>query len=299
MSDSDRGAYSPYGRDDLAFDPRSSQRRRPFPLTLAVSGVVLVVMGGAAVMYYQSGVRGPNDPPRAIGTPVGKIKTAANGQALPTSDPTAMDVYVEDKNAPAATTGAPVYVPDPEQPQPRAALPAAPVTAAPLAPARPAALPVKAQPTKTQTAKAPAYASIDEAVAASATDAPAKPVKPKPVTRIAAKPVALAAAPAKGKPDPKPAALAKKADDKALADAKGGNAAVQIGAFSSKALADAEFGKVKGAFAKFVAGKGHHVDSVQRGSATLWRAAYTGFSKPQAQAFCGALKAAGRACIIK
>jgi hypothetical protein len=308
MSDSDRGAYSPYGREDLSFDPRSSQRRRPFPLTLAVSAVVLVIMGGAAVMYYQSGIRGPNEPPRAVGTPVGKIKTPAGGAAAASADPAALDVYVQDPNAPSATTGAPVYTPDPEQPQARpvasaaaqaAALPVASVQAVPLPAARPAARPAKAAP-----AKAPAYASIDEAVAASRTDAgPAKPLKTKTVAKpiaqkpVAQKPVALASA--KGKPATAAPLAAKKTDAEAVADAKGGNAAVQIGAFSSKALADAEFGKVRGPFAKFLSGKGHHVDQVQRGGSTLWRAAYTGFSKPQAQAFCGALKAAGRACIIK
>ena len=36
-----------------------------------------------------------------------------------------------------------------------------------------------------------------------------------------------------------------------------------------------------------------------RGGKTLYRTAFTGFSKTEAQAFCSALKAAGRDCIVK
>ena len=127
---------------------------------------------------------------------------------------------------------------------------------------------------------------------------------PKPVALAAAKaakpkPTALAAAhPAKPKPDAKaPAPIKTAAADKAAA--AGGPGAVQIGAFSSKALAEQEFAKVRSGFAKFTAGRSTHVESVQKGSATLYRAAFTGFSKTQAGAFCSALKAAGRACIVK
>ena len=102
------------------------------------------------------------------------------------------------------------------------------------------------------------------------------------------------------KSDAKTAAPVKVAvADKTADKAAGGADAVQIGAYSSKALAEQEFAKVRSGFAKFTSGRGVHVEPVAKGSATLYRAAFTGFSKAQATAFCGALKAAGRACIVK
>ena len=127
-----------------------------------------------------------------------------------------------------------------------------------------------------------------------------RPPRPKPV---AAKPVALAAAtPVKAKPDAKaPPAPIKTADANrpTRPPPPGGTGAVQIGAYSSKALAEQEFAKVRSGFAKFTSGRATHVEGVQKGSSTLYRAAFTGFSKDQATAFCVALKAAGRACIVK
>ena len=58
-------------------------------------------------------------------------------------------------------------------------------------------------------------------------------------------------------------------------------------------------GKTKSAFAKFASGHGKHVEPVDRNGSTLYRTAFTGYSKGDAQAFCAALKAAGRACIVK
>ena len=124
MSDlEDRGAYTPFSREQLAFDPRDTRRRRPVPLTLMASAVVLVALGGAALMFYQSGVRGRNEPPRAIGTPVGSFKTPAAPDAKPAdanaSGSGALDVYVQDRPEPGSAQ--PVYTPAPEQPAPRTA----------------------------------------------------------------------------------------------------------------------------------------------------------------------------------
>jgi hypothetical protein len=297
MSDlEDRGAYTPFSREQLAFDPRDTRRRRPVPLTLMASAVVLVALGGVALMFYQSGVRGRNEPPRAIGTPVGSIKTPPAASDAKPVDPNApasgaLDVYVQDRSEPGAAQ--PVYTPAPEQPAPRTAeAQPAPQTVAQAAP-RVASPPPPAK-------AAPAYPSI-EAAADAAETAPPAPLKPAKVATP--KPTAFAAAqPAKPKPDAKAAPVKVAAADKAATDkaaTAGGSGAVQIGAYSSKALADQEFAKVKASFAKFTSGRGTHVEPVQKGAATLYRAAFTGFSKTQATAFCGALKAAGRACIVK
>jgi hypothetical protein len=303
MTDTDRGVYTPYSRDELAFDPREARRRRPVPLTLMASAFVLVALGGAAVMFYQSGVRGRNEPPRAVGTQVGSIKTPPTQDAKPV-DP-ALDVYVVDRNEPGADQ--PTYTPGPEQPQPRDAVPAA---VEPPPATTPAAKPVVA---------ANAYQAVDAAPDADAPP-PAKPAKVAKKVVVADTTPAKAdtlephawvtggadvatpvAAPVKAKDAAKAKVAAKGKDAKAdkAAAVAGGSEAVQIGAYSSKALAEQEFAKVRGGFGKFVSGRSTHVESVKHGSATLYRAAFTGFSKHQAQAFCGALKAAGRACIVK
>lgn len=79
-----------------------------------------------------------------------------------------------------------------------------------------------------------------------------------------------------------------------------GVASVQIGAYSSEALAAKGWSDLAGAFASDMSGKGKHFEPVSKDGKTLYRAAVTGFaSKAEAQAFCGKLKAAGRACIVK
>jgi hypothetical protein len=292
MSDlEDRGAYTPFSRDQLAFDPRDMRRRRPVPLTLMASAVVLVAMAGAALMFYQSGVRGRNEPPRAIGTKVASIKTPVAPDAKPAADAGQLDVYVQDRPEPGAAQ--PVYTPPPEQPSPRDAL-----AAKPAVQAAPAAVPQVAPRVATAPKSSTAYPSL-EAAADAAETAPLPP----PVVKKAAGSKLAAAAPVKAapaKPVPaKAAAPIKTADTSGKTAAAGGAQAVQIGAYSSKALADQEFAKVRASFGKFTSGRGVHVEPVQKGSATLYRAAFTGFSKTQATAFCGALKAAGRACIVK
>ncbi|HEY3812909.1 MAG TPA: SPOR domain-containing protein [Caulobacteraceae bacterium] len=288
MSDlEDRGAYTPFSRDQLAFDPRDMRRRRPVPLTLMASAVVLVAMAGAALMFYQSGVRGRNEPPRAIGTKVASIKTPVAPDAKPAADAGQLDVYVQDRPEPGAAQ--PVYTPPPEQPSPRDAL-----AAKPAVQAAPAAVPQVAPRVATAPKTATAYPSL-EAAADAAETAPLPP----PVVKKATAPKLAAATRARPAPAKAAAAPIKTAAASGKTAAVGGAQAVQIGAYSSKALADQEFAKVRASFGKFTSGRGVHVEPVQKGSATLYRAAFTGFSKTQATAFCGALKAAGRACIVK
>src|SRR3569832_315806 len=118
MSDYDRGAYTPPTDEPLSFDARSPQRRRPMPTTLIASVVVLAVLVGALFVFYQSGARGANEPPRAVGKSMASIKTAPPVEdAKPVGDQP-LDVYVTDKNAPAAQT--PNFAPAPEPRPPRA-----------------------------------------------------------------------------------------------------------------------------------------------------------------------------------
>jgi len=84
------------------------------------------------------------------------------------------------------------------------------------------------------------------------------------------------------------------------ASAVPGATSVQIGAYSSETLAAKGWSDLAGAFAADMSGKGKHFEPVTKDGKTLYRAAVTGFSsKAQASAFCGKLKAAGHACIVK
>ena len=80
----------------------------------------------------------------------------------------------------------------------------------------------------------------------------------------------------------------------------GGVAAVQIGAFSSQALADSEWTKAVAVAPGAAAGKGKKVETVEKNGATLYRTQVTGFSsRADAAAFCDKLKAAGKSCFVK
>ena len=75
---------------------------------------------------------------------------------------------------------------------------------------------------------------------------------------------------------------------------------MQIGAFSSQALADSEWNKAVAVAPGAAAGKGKKVEAVQKGTSTLYRTQVTGFaSRTDAAAFCDKLKAAGKSCFVK
>ena len=111
------------------------------------------------------------------------------------------------------------------------------------------------------------------------------PVQPKvtpPVTRPAPALKPAVSAPAA----PKPTA--------------GGASIVQIGAFSSAALADKGWNDAARIAPGATAGKGKKVEAIQKDGATLYRTAVTGFAtRAEAEAFCGQLKAAGKSCFVR
>ena len=80
----------------------------------------------------------------------------------------------------------------------------------------------------------------------------------------------------------------------------GGVAVVQIGAFSSQALADKEWSKAAAVAPGAMAGKGKRVTAFEKDGATLYRTAITGFaSRDQAQSLCDRLQAAGGSCFVR
>ena len=68
MSDQDRGAYTPQHDTPLSFDARYSRGsgERPVPMTLIVSGVVLLVLIVIFAIAYRSGVRHTGQPPQVV-----------------------------------------------------------------------------------------------------------------------------------------------------------------------------------------------------------------------------------------
>jgi hypothetical protein len=277
MTDQQRGAYTPQQDVPLQFDPRSPASRRPMPMALSA----------AVAMYYSRGVRGDNEPPRPVGEPVATLKSAPAATAQP-ADPDGLDV-----SAPQNVPGkAPVFAAAPEAPKPRPA-PAAPtrltvqtLSAADMGKIEPspvvAALPVKTPAVKTVTTVATTVASAPEYPAPPV----AKPVAAKPAVAETAPsaPKTVAAAPVKT----------------AIGSSSASGARVQIGAFSSAALADKGFSDVSALLSGSMAGKAKHVEPVEKDGATLYRTSVTGFAdRASATAFCEALKAKGKICFVK
>ena len=297
MSDHERGAYTPPTDGPLAFEPRQPVRgARPFPLTLIVSVLVLLGLAVAIFVFYRSGVRQAAGPPQVVGTPVGGLKSAAPADAQPQDAAAGLEIYRSEAGQPPQMVPTqPQFTPPPEQPQARPQS-GPPVVVVP--PPAPAAAPTTTQ--ATQSALRPAQNAPPPAQ--TAVLPPAKPAAaaPTPKATVAATPP-KAAAPEKAKAE-KPAAekpVAEKAAAK-VAPAKTGGAAVQIGAVSSEALADKTWNDAVAEAPGLAAGKGKGVEKLERDGKTLYRTSVTGFaSRDAAQAFCGKLKAAGKACFVK
>lgn len=183
MSDPHRGAYTPPTDAPLSFDARQPVRgSRPLPMTLIISAVVLMTLVVAVVMIYRGGVRGPNEPPRTVGSEVAEIKTPPPAGSQPTDPASGLQIYRNEENQPS-----PTFAAQPETPLPR---PTAPVEAKPLTTA---ALPAAAKPAAAKPAPAPTIETL-----ATAAIAP-KPAAPKPVavaTATTPKPAASASGPA-------------------------------------------------------------------------------------------------------
>ncbi len=126
---------------------------------------------------------------------------------------------------------------------------------------------------------------------------PAVPVQSaalKPALPVAAtppKPIQVAVA------TPKPQATLPAVPPK---KAGGGAAMVQIGAFSSEALADRGWNDAAAVAPGLAVGKGKQVEAIDKDGKTLFRTSVTGFaSRAEAQTFCERLKGAGKSCFVK
>jgi len=275
MSDHDHGAYTPPS-DRLSFDPREPVRSGgPAPVTLIVSGIVLLAIVGGVFMLYRGGIRHKGEAPAAVGAPLAQIKSAAPPDATNDAPPGLTISKVDATNMAAANA---TFAPAPEEPLPRPLPVQAPtvVTQTPLPP--PAAASASAAP------PAPTPKPAKPVTIASLTDdalAPKHPVKPAPKPPVVLNDIPAPPAPTAASPPP-------------------GAGWVQIGAFSSSALADKGWSDVAALAPGAMAGKGRKVEALSKDGKTLYRAYVTGFaSRDAAQAFCDRLKAAGKACFVK
>jgi hypothetical protein len=274
MSEPDRGAYAPPTADaPLSFDARQPVRgARPFPTTLLISGLVLLGLIAAIVVFYRTGVREAGQPPQAVGAPVGPIKSPAPADAQPQDPAAGLQIY---RDGEATGAGAPKFVPPPEEPAAR------PTVAAPSAPPPAVQAPPPAPAAPTPRAAPPA---LRPAIASDAGVPPPAPAAPTP----------------RAEPAPRPVAKAEPAKPPAIPPTRSGVAAVQIGAVSSPALADKTYAEAVSAARGLAAGKGKGVERIDKNGKTLYRTSVTGFaSRADAAAFCAKLQAAGKACFVK
>jgi outer membrane biosynthesis protein TonB len=270
VTDIDRGAYAPQIDSPLTFDARSPRgASKPVPFTLIFSGVVLLALIAAVVLFYRGGVREAGQAPQTVGEPVVAMREAAPAEAEPADPAESLDVYVERGEVASADAieTPPAFAPPPEQPQPRPA-------------PKPAPAPV-------QVAQAPVIKPT-----------PPAPLRPAQPTTAASPPTQTAQA-ATAAPRPTPVPTSAPATPTTTAAAAGGGWGVQIGAFASTAIADAQFAQVTGANPSLASGKAKVVQAVPVNGATLYRTIVAGFSREQAAAFCSQLKAQGRDCIVK
>lgn len=282
MSDHERGAYTPPTDAPLSFDARQPVRgARPIPFTLIISVLVLAGLAAAIFIFYRSGVRQAGQPPQTVGAPISSLTSAPPADSQPQDPAAGLQIYHEEAGqSPGAAPAPPTFTPPPELPEkrPQAAAPSVVISPGPPANLPPANSAPPLRPAiVVQPPVAPAVKPAPLPVAKPATTAPAlvavKPPAPKP-------------------PAPKPAPP--------QVAAKPGGAAVQIGAFSSQALADKGWSDAAAIAPGAAAGKGKSVEKVDKDGKTLFRTTVTGFvSRDAASAFCDKLKAAGKACFVK
>ena len=251
----------------------------PAPVTLIVSGVVLLAIVGGVFLLYRGGIRHKGDAPVAVGEPIAQMKSPAT----PDANDIPPGLVISKVDASNMTAANATFAPPPEEPLPRP-LPVQPpsiVTSTPLPPPM---------------ASAPKPAATSPAALRPVAATPAKPAKP--VTIASLTDDAMAQKPAAPKTPPAPPTITPPAPV-AAAPPSGGDW-VQIGAFSSSALADKGWSDVAALAPAGMSGKGRKVEPISKDGKTFYRTYVTGFaSRDAAQAFCDRLKAAGKACFVK
>lgn len=303
MSEHERGAYAPPTEASLHFDARQPVRgASPIPFTLIISILVLAGLAAAIFVFYRSGVRQAGQPPQAVGAPVAGMKAPPPAEAQPQDPAAGLQIYKAEDGPPYSPGQKTVhFAPPPEQPQarPQPGPPTPAIVVTQAAPAAPA-------PALRPSISSPPPAAVTPAPSPKVETPAPKPPPPAPAAKVEAAPAkappakAVAAKPAPAKPAPATPGPTKAAAAAPAPAAKHGVAAVQIGAFSSQALADKGWSDATAIAKGAAAGKGKSVEKVAKDGHTLFRTQVTGFaSRADAAAFCAKLKAAGKACFVK
>ena len=258
--DRDRGAYSPTSESPLAFDARDPSGRGA-----GRPPVTLIVSALILLVLIFALIFFYRSGVRHTGQPpvVGQPLGDIRQAPPPSAQPTEEAAGLQIYGAghePPTTSAAPAFAPPPEEPLPR------PAQSTPQA--RTANLPTQPRAAApTPTAALPQAAAQPALRSATAVPAPA-PTQP-----AAAQPV----------PTATPVL-----------------AVVQIGAFSSPALAEKGWSDVARVLPGEMVGRTKKVETFAKGAETFYRAYVGGFgSKGEASAFCADLKAAGHDCIVK
>ena len=165
MSDQDRGAYTPQHDTPLSFDARYSRGsgERPVPVTLIVSGVVLVALIVIFAFAYRSGARHSGQSPQVVGTPVADTKAAPPAGTESSDAAAGLQVYKTEATPPNELKAPATLAPAPEQPAPRPA-PTKPVMQTDLRPTSPEAAPAQPAAAKPVAKPAKAPQTIEAAV---------------------------------------------------------------------------------------------------------------------------------------
>ncbi len=298
MTDRDRGTYSPPTEDSLSYEARRPAGRDQAPITLIISGIFLVLLLLAVVMFYNSGLNHGRTAPE-VGDAVGDIKDTQVQDAKVLND--------QEINAPAGDDSASAhFAPGTEAPlrdgsTSQAAVtneappPAAPITGPLPSQAGNAAITGQGSPAATPAPLKPAVQTVAP-IAPAASSASVSSKAAAPVEKTAVKPADTAL-----KTDKADAAKAEKtkvAD--ATAPAGKGGTMVQIGAFDSTEIANKQYASVASSYGLFLSGTSKRIEKVETAKGTLYRTSFAGFSSAEkARSFCSALKAAGHDCMVK
>ena len=297
MAYQEQGAYTPPSEPPLSFDARQPVRgASPMPTTLIASVVLLAIVGGGGIMFLRHGAGPSASTPEVVGTQVGPTRSPppVSTQA---ADPTAgLQIYTSE----APQAAAPTYVAPPETPTvrtgapiPQIAVARAPteiVTLAPPPAPPPVAITAPTRPTR-EAAGQLRIATPPPEIRAPVAAAPRPAIAAPSSTRSAnaGDPIgALARATAT------PAVPAMRSS------AGGTGTSVQIGAFSSTALAERGWNDAAAVAPGAAAGRSQRIEPVDVSGTTLYRTFMTGFANHDAAvAFCDQLRASGKACFVR
>jgi len=149
-------------------------------------------------------------------------------------------------------------------------------------------------------AVAPKFTPGPEAPAARPAPQPTTPVAAAPIAPVQSQPAPVTVVKAPETPRPLPVTVATPRPSPPQTIAAAAGSAVQIGAFSTQAQADSGWTAAARVAPGMAAGKGKSVQAIDSNGKTLYRTAVTGFeTRASADAFCSALKAAGKTCFVR